>query len=80
MWKNDKPLVTSPDIIVVVDSETGEPYANPILAEGDKVAVIGLKARDAFRNERGVGVLGPRYFGFDIDYKHIEDNSEINTK
>jgi hypothetical protein len=77
MWKNETPYVTSPDIIVVVDAKTGEPFANPILEEGDKVAVIGLKARDAFRNERGVGVLGPRYFGFDIDYRYIEDNDEI---
>lgn len=80
MWKNDKPFVTSPDIIVVVDSETGEPYANPILKEGDNVCVIGLKARDAFRNERGIGVLGPRYFGFDIDYKYIEENEDLLRK
>lgn len=73
MWENDKPIITSPDIIVVVDAKTGEPYANPVLKVGDEVCVIGLKAREIFKTERGIGVLGPRYFGYDIDYVPIEE-------
>ncbi|WP_312667989.1 DUF917 domain-containing protein [Tissierella praeacuta] len=73
MWENDKPIITSPDIIVVVDAKTGEPYANPVLKVGDEVCVIGLKAREIFKSEKGIGVLGPRYFGYDIDYKPIEE-------
>lgn len=75
-WKNDRVIATSPDIIVVVDAKTGEPIANPLLEEGDKVAVLGFKARDIFRTEKGVGILGPRYFGFDFDYKPIEELNE----
>lgn len=73
MWENDKPIITSPDIIVVVDAKTGEPYANPVLKVGDEVCVIGLKAREIFKSEKGIGVLGPRYFGYDIDYMPIEE-------
>ncbi|WP_313758099.1 DUF917 domain-containing protein [Tissierella sp.] len=73
MWENDKPIITSPDIIVAVDAKTGEPYANPVLKVGDEVCVIGLKAREIFKSEKGIGVLGPRYFGYDIDYKPIEE-------
>lgn len=73
MWENDKPIITSPDIIVVVDAKTGEPYANPVLKVGDEVCVIGLKAREIFKSEKGIGVLGPRYFGYDIDYIPIEE-------
>lgn len=73
MWENDKPIITSPDIIVVVDSKNGEPYANPVLKVGDEVCVIGLKAREIFKSEKGIGVLGPRYFGYDIDYMPIEE-------
>lgn len=72
-WKNDEVLVTSPDIITVVDAVTGEPYANPVLKEGDKVAVIGLKARQVFRSEKGIGILGPKAFGFDYEYVPIEE-------
>lgn len=72
-WKNGEVFVTSPDIITVVDAETGEPYANPVLKEGDHVAVIGLKARPVFRNERGIGILGPKAFGYDYKYVPIEE-------
>ncbi|MDY2990314.1 MAG: DUF917 domain-containing protein [Hornefia butyriciproducens] len=73
MWKNEKPYVSSPDIITVVDAKTGEPYANPILKVGDEVCVIGLKANPVFRSEKGVAILGPRYFKFDFDYVPIEE-------
>jgi hypothetical protein len=72
-WKNDEVLITSPDIIIVVDGVTGEPLANPKISEDDNVAVIGLKARPVFRSEKGIGILGPKAFGFDYDYVPIEN-------
>ena len=72
-WKNGGVLVTSPDIITVVDVVTGEPLANPKIREGDNVAVVGLKARPMFRSEKGIGILGPKAFGFDYDYVPIEN-------
>lgn len=71
-WKNDEVLVTSPDIITVVDAVTGEPYANPEIKEGDKVAVLGLKCRSVFRTEKGIEILGPKAFGFEYEYVPIE--------
>lgn len=73
MWKNDQPYVTSPDIITVVDARTGEPFPNPLLAVGDEVCVIGLRANPAFRSEKGVSILGPKYFKFDYEYVPIEE-------
>ncbi|MCL2619203.1 MAG: DUF917 domain-containing protein [Defluviitaleaceae bacterium] len=72
-WLNDAVVATSPDIIVLIDKNTAMPYTNPVLAEGMEIAVLGLKAVDIFRSEKGVSVLGPRYFGFDIDYVPIEE-------
>ena len=77
-WKNDEIFVTSPDIIIVVDAITGEPFANPKLKEGDNVAVLGLRARQIFRSKKGIGILGPRAFGFDYEYVPIEN--KILTK
>jgi DUF917 family protein len=73
-WRNDRVLFTSPDMIIVVDAITGEPIANPKISEGDHVAVIGLKARPMFRTKKGVGILGPKAFGFDYEYVPIENN------
>ncbi|MCB6994588.1 DUF917 domain-containing protein [bacterium 210820-DFI.6.37] len=76
MWKNGEPYVTSPDIISVVDAKTGEPIANPLVEVGNEVCVIGLRANEVFRNEKGISILGPRYFKFDIDYVPIEERME----
>jgi len=71
-WYNDDPYVTSPDMLIVVDAKSGEPYANPSIEIGQEVAVIGVKKRNEFDNERGIEVLGPRHFEFDIEHKSIE--------
>lgn len=72
-WFDERVIATSPDSIIVVDNETGMPYTNPKLEKEMNVAVIGVKAMDFFRTEKGVNILGPRYFGLDIDYIPIED-------
>jgi len=72
-WKNDEVFVTSPDSVNVVDLETGEPITNSDIKEGDKVAVIALKAIDAFKSDKGIDILGPKAFGFDYEYSPIEE-------
>jgi DUF917 family protein len=71
-WKNDKPFVTSPDLLIVVDMNTGEPITNTNLKITDRVGVIGIKAREIFRTDKGLDGLGPKHFGFDWSYKPIE--------
>ncbi|GAB4537527.1 MAG: DUF917 domain-containing protein [Anaerolineae bacterium] len=70
-WLDDMPYVTSPDLIMVMDRETGEPYVNTVLAEGQQVAVLGAK-NERYRNEEGLTALGPAHFGFDLPYRSIE--------
>lgn len=72
-WRDDKPFVTSPDALIMVDLETGEPAISYDFSVGDRVAVVGRKAHPVHRTERGIEVLGPRHFGFDIDYVPIEE-------
>ena len=72
-WLDDEPFVTSPDLLVIADRETGEGILNALVEVGQQVAVIGLKGVDAFRSQKGLGYAGPRYFGFDIDYVPIEE-------
>ncbi|MBI3733115.1 MAG: DUF917 domain-containing protein [Chloroflexi bacterium] len=71
-WKGGKPFVTSPDIIAVLDEQSGEPLTNADVIEGRKVAVVGLPAIAGYRSAKGLEVLGPRHFGFDIDYITVE--------
>jgi hypothetical protein len=72
-WLDDEPLVTTPDLIAVVDQNTGEGRINTNIEPGDHVAVVGIKGPEVFRSERGLSGAGPGYFGFDIDYVPIEE-------
>lgn len=74
---NDDLIVSSPDMIVLVDGKTGEPLTNTNISEGMEVAVIGSVAREVFRSKRGLEVLGPDKFGENSPYIRIEDKMKI---
>ena len=72
-WMDGRPFVTSPDSMAVVDLETAEPALSFDFSVGDQVAIIGRRGHAVHRSPEGVQVLGPRHFGFDLDYVPIED-------
>jgi hypothetical protein len=72
-WLDGTPWICSPDLVVIADRKTGEGFTNTLIDAGDEVAVVGIRGLEAFRSERGLGCAGPRYFGFDIDYRPIEE-------
>lgn len=73
-WLNDKPYVTCPDLICIVDTESCEGFSNFGAAsyEGKNVTVYGIKAIDKWRTSKGIEIFGPRHFGFDLDFVPIE--------
>jgi DUF917 family protein len=75
-WKDEKPYVTCPDLICVVDSVTCRGLSNWIgdLNEyiGRKVVVFGLTAANIWRTERGLKAFSPKHFGFDIKYMPVD--------
>lgn len=73
--ERDEPVeivVTTPDLIAVLDSETGTPITTEILHYGQRVTVIGIPSQPIWRTGRGLKLAGPRYFGFDVDYVPVE--------
>ena len=70
-WLDGRPFVTSPDLLCVIGSEDGEPITNTVLQPGMAVAVLGARA-DWYRTQEGLRAMGPRHYGFDIDYTPIE--------
>ena len=71
-WLDGAPFVSSPDLIAVVETATAEPVTNTYLSEGMAVTVIGAPGEPAFRAPAGISILGPRHFGFDIEYRPFE--------
>jgi DUF917 family protein len=72
-WRNEEILVTVPDLICVVETATGYPLTNPFCKKDMQVSVLGFKAPSVWRTERGLSILNPRFFGFDIPYIPIEE-------
>ena len=64
-------VCTVPDLICVVDSETGEPVTTELLRYGLRVTVLGFPAPDLWTTPEGLAVAGPRVFGYDTDYSPI---------
>ena len=67
-WLNGELFVTLPDLICVIDIESGEPVSNPNYEEKMEIAVIVYPAPEAFTTPRGLEAFGPRTFGFDVEY------------
>lgn len=59
--------VTTPDLIMALDSESGEPITTEGLRYGARLTVIASPADSRWHSEEGISLVGPRYFGYDID-------------
>ena len=69
----DEMLATTPDLITVLDAETGEPITTENLRYGFRVAVLGIPCDPRWRSEGGIALAGPRYFGYDVPYIPVEE-------
>jgi DUF917 family protein len=63
--------VTSPDLICVLDSESGEGIGTETLRYGQRVTVLALPAPPVLLSERGLELVGPRAFGYDLDFASL---------
>jgi DUF917 family protein len=52
----------------MLDHETAEPITTESLAYGQRVRVLGLPCADQWRRDGMLDVVGPRAFGYDVDY------------
>lgn len=66
-WRDGEAVVTTPDLIVVLDSDTGEPVTTEQLRFGHRVCVLAAPADERWRSPGGIALTGPRYFGYDTD-------------
>jgi DUF917 family protein len=66
-------VVSVPDLIIVLDAETGEPITTEELRYGFRVTVIATPCDARWRTPAGLELAGPRYFGYDVDYIPVEE-------
>lgn len=66
--ENGEILVSVPDLVTLVDSETGHAISTELLRFGQRVSVLAWACDPLWRTERGLELTGPQAFGYDIDY------------
>jgi DUF917 family protein len=64
-------LTSTPDLICVLDNETGEPVTTEGMRYGNRVAVLGVPCDKRWTTPEGLRLTGPRAFGYDHDYVSI---------
>ena len=75
-WLDDRPLAMSPDLITVLDAETGLGLSNFNAADwnyGREVVVLGIPCHSVWRSDRGLRIFHPARWGFACDYLPIEE-------
>ena len=64
--------VVVPDLIVIVDVDSGEAISTELLRYGQRVAVLALPSHELLRTPEALEVVGPKGFGFpDLIFKSI---------
>jgi uncharacterized protein len=71
VWREREPLASTPELICVLDSDTGEAIGTEMVRYGQRVTVIVLPAPEIFLTPRGLDHVGPRAFGYDLDFRSV---------
>lgn len=67
-----KPVAITPDLIAVLDEETGMPITTEGLKYGARAAIVAFPAHEKWRTEIGIKTAGPGYFKYNHDYIPLE--------
>ena len=69
--RDGDPIAMTPDLICVLDSVSGEAVGTEAVRYGQRVTVIALPGPDIFLTPEGLAHVGPRAFGYDLDFRSV---------
>jgi uncharacterized protein len=70
-YRDEQPLAMTPDLICVLDSVLGEAVGSETIRYGQRVTVIALPPPGIFLTPKGLEHVGPRAFGYDLEYRSV---------
>jgi DUF917 family protein len=70
-WLDGTPRVMTPDLICVMDTVSGEAIGTETLRYGQRVSVVALPAPPVLLTPKGLEHVGPRAFGYDLDFRSV---------
>jgi DUF917 family protein len=70
-WRDEAPVVMTPDLICVIDTVTGNAIGTETLRYGQRVTVSALPSPAILLTPKGLEHVGPRAFGYDLAFKSV---------
>lgn len=71
--RNGCRVAVVPDLIMVLDRESGEPIMTEALKYGQRIMVLGVAAAQVMRSAQALAILGPRSFGLADPFQPLEE-------
>lgn len=68
---------TTPDLLTLLDTNSGQSVPTDLVKYGLALDVVGLPSPDVWTTPEGLELVGPRFFGIDTDYVSIQDDRAI---
>lgn len=78
--RNEKIVATTPDILILLEEDTGTPITSDSLQFGLKVNLIAIPAPTIWTSQAGLALVGPRHFGYDVDYQPINKTNKSSSR
>lgn len=66
--RDGKIVVTTPDLITLLEAESGNPVTADSLRYGLRLVALAFPSDPQWLTPAGIALVGPRYFGYDVDY------------
>ncbi|GMA39177.1 hypothetical protein GCM10025883_12220 [Mobilicoccus caccae] len=76
---DDRVLATTPDLIIVLEADTGEPITTEGLRYGQRVRIVAAPADPRWHTAAGHALVGPGYFGYDIPVTRFDGTQEVSA-
>lgn len=76
LYKDDLPVVSTPDIIIPLEQESGKPITSEMLMYGIRVVLCAIPGPNLWKTLDGLALVGPNYFGYNVDYESITIRSK----
>jgi DUF917 family protein len=70
--REDQVLALTPDIITLLETESGTPITSESLRYGLRIDLIALPAPEIWQTDAGLKLVGPQAFGFNMPYEPIQ--------
>ena len=78
-WRNGEAIAMAPDLICVLDSVSGHAVGTETVRYGQRVTIVALPAPPVLTSARGLEFVGPRAFGYDLEFRSLFATAEAGA-